>query len=146
MSALASALRDKKTRDALEADFRQYYSLDLRDLWRGGLNFIQVARLMTQLPRDGRLYREASKEPLSLEEHLRMSILDAVRTGSYYSMVAAQAAVGKKGWGAVVKNAPKPLKRRPEDDQKVVVTVKSRDAKQAVSRMIQSKIAMRMVG
>lgn len=146
MRALAAALSTKKTRDALEADFRQYYSLSLKGIYTGELCYTEAARLMTQLPHESRLYRIITGEPISFQEHLLMSIIDATRQGAYYSSVSAMAGVDKRYRGKVLSGAPDPIRKPPEESRKKVLNVPARDAKAAVSRVIQSKIAVRMAG
>jgi hypothetical protein len=149
MTALAAALGDRDTCRALEADFRQYYGLSLKGIWTGELCWFEAARLLSQLPRDSRTYRNVSSDPLSFDQHLQMSILDALRVGAYYTMAGARAGFGndKRAWASVIKRAPKPLERpgTPAPEKKRV-TVPAKHAKAAVSRMIQSKIARRMMG
>lgn len=66
---------------------------------------------MASLPHEGRLYRLVSEDPVTFSDHIQISIIDALNTTAYYSMIAAQGAVSKKAWRGVVKNAPTPMTR-----------------------------------
>lgn len=145
MTALAKVLASKKTCDALEADFRQYYQLALKDVYVGELCFTEAARLMAQLPHESRVFRLISGEPFSFEEHLLISMIDAARTNAYFASVMAMTNIDKRYRAKILKAAPQPI-RKPPDAEKKVLKVPAREAKAAVSRIIQSKLAVRMAG
>ena len=137
MRALADALRERDTRRALEADFRQYYGLNIKGIWTGELHYLEAARLLTALPHESRLYRVASKQTLSFNERLLAAIIDATRMGAYYSMIGAQVDVDRKAWGKVVKGQPEPIFA--EKKPKEVKTVHARDIKTTINQMIAHK-------
>lgn len=101
---------------------------------------------MAQLPRESRLFRIISDEPITFDEHLLMSIIDAARQTAYFASVSAMAGIDKKYRAKVLNDAPDPIRKPPEESKKKVLNVPARDAKAAVSRVIQSKIAVRMAG
>lgn len=74
--ALACALTDY--RDELEADFQQYYGLDLE---RAGqfYSFNHAARLMVQLPENSRVKRAARGDEPWQDEVLLASIANSLR-------------------------------------------------------------------
>jgi hypothetical protein len=144
MKALTDALANRKTRVALEADFRSEYGLSLKGIGTGELPYAEAARLLTQLPRDSRLYRLVTEDPLTYAEHMMMSLIDSSRIISYFSMIHAQTQVPKKSWGQVTKHIPEPIPRpgqRPVEKDKQAVTVRSKDAKFAVQRIIKNSMA-----
>lgn len=114
------------------------------------MDMFQAARLMAQLPRESRLYRKAADDEIGYEGHVLLGVLDACRTGAYYSMIAAQGAVDKKHWSKVIAKAPKPIPRpgqAPEPEpERVAEYVHPRDALKAVNRMIHNMAFTQVMG
>jgi hypothetical protein len=150
MTALASVLRDDSLMAALEADFMQYFGLDIYDIWQGRLSLHRAARLMARLPKDCRLYKLVIKDPLSYQDHLLMSILDAARTGAYFSMAAARGAITDKGaWKKIAANAPQALPRPGDEDKskrKAIVVHDPKNALEAVSRLLNARAMSKAFG
>lgn len=65
------------------------------------------------------------------------SVVDAARVGAYYSMINAQVQVGKKDWSKVTKGQPEPIFA--EKIPKQVATVRARDAKAMLERIVLNK-------
>lgn len=88
---------------------------------------------MASLPHEGRLYRLVSEDPITLSDHLQITLIDSLNTTAYYSMIAAQGAVSKKAWKGVTKNAPKPMVRPGQKPpEKVIQHVRAVDGLAAV--------------
>lgn len=57
--------------EALRADFRRFYTLDLLDLWRGRLGAQEAAALAVQLPPGAQVWREAGG-PLAWSDEMHL--------------------------------------------------------------------------
>lgn len=102
---------------------------------------------MAQLPKESRLYKLIADEPLTFEEDLLISIIDAARTQAYFASVAAMTNVDRKYRSKILEGAPRSIRKPNEsEEKKKVLRVPAREAKAAVSRIIQGKIAVRMAG
>lgn len=152
MRALADALKDRKTRVALEADFRSEYGLSLKGIGTSELPHAEAARLLSQLPRDSRLYKSVvggTEDPLTYQEHMMLALIDSARAAAYFSMIAAQAQCDKKAWGAVIKGMPQPIPRpgqKPEEKGAKALNVRPKDVKLAIGRIVQGARARAISG
>lgn len=122
-------LRDDDAVEALEADFRQFYSgLDLRDLWRpgSGMNYRVVISLWKRLPQDARIWEALVGERArwTEEKHLLADIRDFCMRTMYFSSIAAAKDLNQTALGQINDHAPKPPRRPgdPEPTQKTALT------------------------
>jgi len=103
----------------LEADFRQYYQLDIRLLFVPGsvLNFRQASDLMEMLPPESRFMKHVRDDALDIDQHMLMNLQDLLARIEFQTAIAAQVAAGKE-YKKALKHMPK-ISERPTIKAKV---------------------------
>lgn len=110
-------MRDEDARDALEADFQQYYNLDLFkevDLSNGvyrptsQMSLRRVANLTSSLPTDSRIIKLVRNDPFDHRDHLLANIIDLLTRVDYWTNVVARGTVDE---ASIFDNVPEPMKR-----------------------------------
>lgn len=112
----------------LEADFREYYNIDIRLLFvpGSGINIRLVCDLMEMLPDQSRFMKHIRDDALSIEEHLLLNIQEAVTQVAYQASITAAAQAGKE-YSKLQRKAPKPVDRptvipKPKEPKKFLKT------------------------
>lgn len=98
--------------EKIEADLRQYYNINLSDVFRpgSGVTLRHVLNLVEQLPGESRFMKHVRDDGFAMEEHLLASMLDTLVQIQYQTSIAA--AVGaQKEYSKLMRKAPKPLER-----------------------------------
>lgn len=96
---------------------------------------------MSQLPPHSRIYRKASKDPLTFDQHMELSGIDVLRRIEYFSMVGALSQLDKSAKQKVIDDIPEPIPR-PGDEKKPErkqIVVAPKDALNAVSRILHQR-------
>lgn len=109
---LSETLLNDELRRKIEADFRQYYSCDLRDLWvdESPVTVRWVIDMIDELPYDSRFVKDLRNDPLNGSDNLQLMIVDALNQILFQSSLSAAADLGKE-YKKYVKKAPKPIER-----------------------------------
>jgi hypothetical protein len=96
----------------LEADFRQIYHADLRDLFDedSEMTIRWVIDMIDELPSDSRFAKELRNDPLSVMEHYQLETVDVINQLLYQASLSAAAALGKE-YKNYANKAPKPVDR-----------------------------------
>lgn len=105
----------------MEADLRQYYNVDIRDLFdkKSNVTARLVCDLISQLPDTSRFAKLASDDAFDINQHLLASIVDALSQVAFQASISAAAQAGKD-YKKVSKKAPKPMERPTVKPKKVV--------------------------
>lgn len=104
---LYGVLKDPVRFPLLEADLLQYYNIDIYDFYRGKIYVRRLVDLMISLPPDSRLLKRERNDPLDVNHHLMMNVVDAMNLMNFQTYYVAAGAMGKE-WKKIFKNAPKP--------------------------------------
>jgi hypothetical protein len=104
----------------LEADFTEFYGADIRDLWRpeSDMTVRWVISHMINLPDRSRVMQSLRNDPLTVDQHLMFSIMDALHKVGYFSSVAALAQIDKKDRKGIIKGVPKDVDRPKVHEEK----------------------------
>ena len=105
-------MRDEELRDALEADFQQYYGTDLRDLYRvnSRLTLRRAVVFTATLPGESRVMRIVRNDVLDQKEHLLLTLSDYLQSIDFSTQVAARAAVDADN-ASIFDQMPVPMDR-----------------------------------
>lgn len=97
----------------LEADFLEYYNIDILDLYRDdtALSIRRAVSLYALLPVDSRTIKDIRNEVLSIDQNLTLSVLELLSSVSYQTSIVASGTVDKKSYKEAMKNAPKRIER-----------------------------------
>ncbi len=95
---------------ALEADFRQYYHADLRDIFDpdSGMTVRWVLDMLIELPVDSRFSKNMRNDPLDVNDGLLLEVINQLNQVFYQTSLSASAAIGKS-YKKYMKDAPKPI-------------------------------------
>jgi len=106
-------LKDQDKFSRLEADFAEYYHIDVRDLWRpgSGLTYRRCINLVKQLRSPARTVQaEAKLGEYSLTDHILADVRDLLNMAVYLTVHTIQ--VEKRAdLDKILKAAPKPMER-----------------------------------
>jgi hypothetical protein len=105
--------RDPVLLTRLEADFLQFYGIDLHDLYRpeASLTVRRVADLIDQLPEESRLVKYITDDPWNTNQHLLANVADAMNQVWFYSRVSAASQMKSSDAKKVFQSAPKLMER-----------------------------------
>lgn len=104
----------------LEADFFQYYHIDIYDFIRGKISCRRVCDLLLNLPDESRLLKRIRNDPMTSQEHLMMSVVDALDLLNYQTYYVAASNIGKdyrKAWGKAPKPGERPTYEKPKEEK-----------------------------
>src|SRR5678810_120261 len=108
------ALNHDDLQPLMIADLREYYQLDIKDLFRdeSPVTPRDVSILLLELPVDSRVKRWLSKSQgeFSTDQHLMATIIDILNDVAFHSSITAAGTIGKE-YRKVVKKRPKPIQR-----------------------------------
>lgn len=96
----------------MEADFIEYYRIDIRDLWLDD-NLVTcrlVSDLMCELPDNSRFMKAVREDDFDLNQHLQADVIDILTAILYQNSIVA-AAKAQKQYKKIMSKAPKPMKR-----------------------------------
>lgn len=94
-----------------EADFFQFYHLDIYLYFRQEMSIRRMADLIIELPDESRLSRWFKNDPLVTRDHLLLNVVEALNFLNYQNYYVASGAVGGKEYKKIIKGAPKPIER-----------------------------------
>lgn len=125
------------------ADFREFYQIDLRDIWRRKLSYFEAARLTKQLfQRDTRIAKLLKDVAMTQTEALLLDLVDQMNYSNYCNSLLVSAKFGndRKAYREWVKHIPEP-NQRPRNRPEVVETpeivhVQGKDLAQALGSAI----------
>lgn len=109
MRLLVHLLSNSDDGRRLYADFRQYYGIDLKEMYRQSSTLTppDIAALMTALPQESRTNRWLTDDPWTENEHLLLEAMNTLRGIEYW--VSCNIAMKVKDFKKAIKNAPDPV-------------------------------------
>lgn len=116
----------------LEADFIQYYNLDIYSFLRGEIYCRRMCELVMNLPEGSRVAKKLRNDPLNTQDHLLMTLVDGINFLNFQNYYIAAGAIGKD-YKKILAKAPKSMKRPTYDKEEAKpkkVFVSGRDLKQ----------------
>lgn len=137
-------LEDPVLLTRLEADFLQFYGIDLHDLFRedSSLTVRRVADLIDQLPTESRTVKHIIDDPWGTDQHLLANIADAMNQVWFFSRVSAASQMKKEDARKVFAQAPKLMERpsvKPKEKPKPVF-LSGRQLKEILGQAQQTKV------
>lgn len=105
----------------MEADLRQYYNVDIRDLFdkKSKVTARLICDLIYQLPDTSRFAKLTTDDAFDINQHLLASIVDVLSQVAFQASISAAAQAGKE-YKKISKKAPKPMDRPSVKPKKVV--------------------------
>ena len=110
----------------LEADFRQYYQADLRDVFdpAGTMTVRWAMDMLEELPLESRFVQDMVNDPLTTDEHILLNIFEMLEQIFYQVSLTAAKTLGKE-YRKFIDKGPKSVPRptvRPIEKPKPVFT------------------------
>lgn len=78
----------KQYPNELEADFFQFYNLDIAEIGTPHLSYLRVGRLLIALPPESRIMRKLTEQPIAWTPQLELlaSIIDAIQQNTWVNV------------------------------------------------------------